>query len=470
MTETLHTQILVIGWGKAGKTLAGVLGRAGRSVTLVERSGAMVGGTCINIGCVPTKALVYSAEGRREEDDPTAYFRAAVAGRDTLIDKLNAANRAMLEPVEQIRLVVGGVAEFAGPRQVRVTGGEDELMITADTVIINTGAVPRTLNVPGADGPRVHDSTSLQHVEPFPARLAIVGAGPVALEFASMFAHFGSVVTVLERGERILRGEDADVAASMAETLTDAGVRILTGAQTTAIEDDAAPDAHPTGQRPALTVRTTAGDVTADAVLVAVGRVPATAGLGLDAAGIEVGEGGEVVTDDLLRTSADGVWAVGDVNGGSQQTYVSYDDHRIVLSQLEEPDGDRSGVRSRADRVAVPATIFTTPPLGRVGLSEDQAREQGRSFEVYAKPVAKIAVMPRPKALGETHGLIKLVVDTDTDEVLGAALHTVDAQEMINLVALAMRTGTTRDQLLDGIWTHPSTTEALNEVLASPRD
>jgi len=459
MSESLQTEVLVVGWGKAGKTLAGALGRAGRDVTLVEQAADMVGGTCINIGCVPTKALVHSAQGRREEDDASAYFRAAVDRRDTLIDTLNAANRAMLERVDRVRLVVGGSAEFTGPRRVRVTGGPDELEIVAEQVIVNTGAVPRRLDVPGADGPRVHDSTTIQHIDPFPARLAIVGAGPVALEFASMFARFGSEVTLLERGARILRREDEDVAASVRAALEDEGVRILTGAEPTAIEDDGG----------SMTVRTGAGDVAADAVLAAVGRVPATAGLGLEAAGIEVGERGEVVVDDLLRarvdgSSADGVWAVGDVNGGPQQTYVSYDDNRIVLSQL-----DGAGGRSRADRVAVPTTVFMTPPLGRVGLSETEAVEQGRRVTVCAKEVAKIAVMPRPKTLGETHGLIKLVVDADTDEVLGAALHTVDAQELVNLVALAMRTGTTRQQLLDGIWTHPSTTEALNEVLALPR-
>lgn len=455
MTESLHTEVLVLGWGKAGKTLAGALGRAGRSVTLVEQAADMIGGTCINIGCVPTKTLVHSAAVRREGDEASAYFRSAVQRRDTLIAKLNAANKAMLEPVDQVRLVVGGAAEFTGPRAVRVTGGEDELEITADTVIINTGARPRALGVPGAGGPRVHDSTSIQHVDPLPARLAIVGGGPIALEFASMFAQFGSEVTMLERGERILRGEDEDVAHSMRTALEDQGVRILTGVEATALEDDGAE----------VTVQTTGAPVVADAVLVAVGRIPATDGLGLDAAGVEVGERGEVVVDDQLRASAEGVWAVGDVNGGPQQTYVSYDDHRIVLSQLT---GD--GSRSRADRVAVPTTIFTTPPLGRVGLSEAEAAEGGRTVEVYAKPVAQIAVMPRPKTLGETHGLIKFVVDPETDLVLGAALHTVDAQELVNLVALAMRTGTTRQELLDGIWTHPSSTEALNEVLATPRD
>ncbi|MFW6600201.1 dihydrolipoyl dehydrogenase family protein [Propionibacteriaceae bacterium Y2011] len=455
MTESLRTDILVLGWGKAGKTLAGVLGRQGRTVTLVEQAVDMVGGTCINIGCVPTKTLVHQAVQRRRDDDPATYFRRAVDTRDTLINKLNAANRGMLDPVEQVRLVVGGRARFTGPRQVRVTGGDEELDITADHVVINTGAIARRLEVAGADGPRVYDSTTIQHVDPFPGRLVIIGGGPVALEFAGMFARFGSTVTLLERGERILRREDADVAASVTTTLTDAGVMIRTGVEVAELVDDGS----------TVTVRTSAGDpVEADAVLVAVGRVPATEGLGLDRAGVEVGPGGEVVVDDLLRSSAESVWAVGDVNGGPQQTYVSLDDHRIVTSQLTGTGG-----RTRADRVAVPTTTFLTPPPARVGMSETEAVEAGRSITVYAKEVAKIAAMPRPKTLGETHGLIKFVVDADSDQVLGAALHTVDAQELINLVALAMRTGTTATELRDGIWTHPSTTEALNEVLAAAR-
>lgn len=455
MSETLETDVLVIGWGKAGKTLAGALGRAGRSVTVVEQAADMVGGTCINIGCVPTKALVHEAGLRRTEDDPAHWFARSVDSRDALIAKLNAANRQMLETVDTVRLVVGGRAAFTGPRQVRVTGGADELEISAGTVIVNTGALPRPLDVPGGDGPRVHDSTSIQHAHPFPGSLVIVGGGPVALEFASMFADFGSQVTVLERGERLLRREDADVAESVTAALVDRGVEVRTGAEAAAIEDDGS----------TVTVVLRDGErIAAHAVLAAVGRVPATEGLGLAAAGIDTDEHGAIVVDEHLRTSAEGVFAVGDVNGGPQQTYVSYDDHRIVLSQLA---GD--GSRSVADRVAVPTTTFVSPPFARVGESEEALRAKGVDVTVFAKPVAKIAAMPRPKILGETHGLIKLCVDPATDLVLGAALHTVDAQELINLVALAMRAGVTASELRDGIWTHPSTTEALNEVLAAPR-
>ncbi|MGE9782184.1 FAD-dependent oxidoreductase [Janibacter sp. G368] len=362
MSEELQTDVLVIGWGKAGKTLAGALGRAGRSVTIVEQAADMIGGTCINIGCVPTKALVHQAEERREGDDPAAWFDRSVDARDALIAKLNAANRAMLETVDAVRLVVGGAASFVGPRRVRVTAGEDDLLITAETVIVGTGAVPRRMDVPGADGPRIHDSTSIQHVSPFPQRLAIVGGGPISLEFASMFADFGSQVTVLERGERLLAREDADVAESVTTALTDRGVEVRTGVAVSGFEDDGS----------AVTVGWEGGSLVADAVLVAVGRVPATEGLGLDAAGIETDDAGAIVVDEHLRTSAEGVFATGDVNGGPQQTYVSYDDHRIVLSQLT---GD--GSRSTADRVAVPTTTFVSPPFGRVGASEESCGRRG---------------------------------------------------------------------------------------------
>ncbi len=453
MTARLDTDVLVVGWGKAGKTLARTLGSAGRRVVLVERDDTMVGGTCINVACVPTKALVHQADGRREDDDADAYLARAIASRDGLVERLRAANHGMLATVDAVTLVRGEAA-FTGERTVRVTGGEEQLEIVADHVVVGTGTMPRRPGIPGDDGPRVHDSTTIQHLHAVPERLAIVGAGTVALEFASMFARFGSAVTVVARGAGILPREDDDVRASMVDALTDAGVRILVHADPERIDDDGA----------AATVVTSAGTVAADAVLLATGRTPATAELDLAAAGVDEDERGYIVVDELLRTSADRVWAVGDVNGGQQLTPVSLDDHRIVLAQLTG-----GAPRDRDDRIAVPTTVFTTPPLGRVGVTEREAREQGRRVVVGAKPVASIAAMPRPKAVGETHGIIKLVVDAETDLVLGAALHTIDAQEVINLVALAMRAGVTATQLREGIWTHPSSTEALNEVLADLR-
>lgn len=447
--ERIDTDLLVIGWGKAGKSLAKALGASGRDVVLVEQSEQMYGGGCINIACVPTKALVHEAELRRGED-PAEWFAAAVGKRDALTDKLRAANHAMLDVVDAVTLV-DGRARFVGPREIEVSAGADRLRIGARTVVINTGTVPACPDLPGADGPRVHDSRTIQHVNPFPRRLAVVGGGFIGLEFAGMFARFGSEVTLLNGADRLLPDQDADVSDAVAATLADADVEVVHQARAEGFVDDGAD----------VRVEYTEGDVTADAVLLATGRRAATDGLDLAAAGVEVDQRGYVVVDEQLRTTADGVFAVGDVNGGPQFTYISYDDHRIVLDQLAG-----TGTRRTTDRVAVPTTTFLTPPLSRVGLSETEARAQGLDVHVVAKRVADIAAMPRPKILGETHGLIKFVADADTGLVLGATLFCVDSQELINLVALAIRAGVRAADLRDGIWTHPSSTEALNEVLA----
>ncbi len=245
------------------------------------------------------------------------------------------------------------------------------------------------------------------------------------------------------------------MAAAVQALLEETGVELVLGAQTERIEET--PDAA------LVAVSTTDGTRTlrADAVLLATGRQPTTSDLGLSAAGVEADDRGFIVVDEYLRTTAPGIYAVGDINGGPQFTYVSLDDHRIVLDQLT---GD--GTRSTADRVAVPSTTFLTPPLARVGITETQARADGRPVLVASKKIADIAAMPRPKIVGETHGFIKVIVDPATDLILGATIFSIDSQEVINLIALAMRAGVTASELRDGIWTHPSSTEALNEVLA----
>lgn len=455
--NTLSVDVLVIGWGKGGKTLAAALAGRVTKVAMIEQFESMHGGTCINIGCVPTKTLVHDAQERRAEDDAASYWTRAVGRRDTLIGKLRDVNHHMLADLDTVTLI-DGRARFVGERTVEVTGGEDRLTVTAPTVIVNTGAVPVRPDLPGLDAAtaagRVHDSTSLQHASPFPARLAVLGAGPIGLEFASMFAGFGAEVTLLNRRERLLPGEDEDVAAEVQSVLEGDGVTVLHSASATALEN---------GQDAVTVVADVDGTerrLEVDAVLLATGRRPATDDLGLETAGIDTGEHGVIVVDEHLRTSAHGVYALGDVHGGAQQTYLSLDDHRVVLSQLT---GD--GSRATTDRVAVPTTTFLTPPLAAVGLTEAEARAQGKDVLVATQKVAAIKAMPRPKTLGDPRGMIKLVVDARTDEILGARLFHVDAQEVINLVALAMRTGTTATQLRDGIWTHPSSTEALNETL-----
>ncbi|CAI9409696.1 FAD-dependent oxidoreductase [Aestuariimicrobium sp. T2.26MG-19.2B] len=453
--EQIKVEVLVIGWGKGGKTLAGVLGRGGRRVAVVERSQHMYGGGCINIACVPTKALVHSAENRRETDDAQRWFDRSVASRDALTAKLRARNHAMLAEVDTVTLI-DGEARFVGPNQVEVTAGADRLAVRAETIIINTGSVPGRPSLPGATGPKVHDSETLQHVRPLPRRLLVVGAGYVGLEFAGMFAHFGSHVTVVARGERVLPPEEPEVATAVQAMLGESSVDFLVATEVERIDD--------TGDEAVVTLTTADGSrqVGVDAVLFATGRRPATDALDLAAAGIESDDRGFVVVDEHLRTSVPGVFAVGDVNGGPQFTYISLDDHRIVLDQLTG-----TGTRATSDRVAVPSTMFLTPPVSRVGMTLAQAKAEGRDVLVATKNIADIAAMPRPKIVGETHGLITVVVDAATDLVLGATVFSVDSQEVINLLALAMRAGVTASALRDGIWTHPSSTEALNEVLGA---
>ncbi|WP_411731435.1 FAD-dependent oxidoreductase [Paeniglutamicibacter sp.] len=447
--------LIVIGWGKGGKTLAGNMARAGQRVAIIEASAEMYGGTCINIGCVPTKALIHDAEVRADTGFDHEYFDTAVQRRDKLTAMMRAKNFSMLDGLDAV-MTITGRASFIGPRRIRIEAGAETLELGARRIIINTGAVPAIPDLDGARiGGRIHDSTTLQHA-PLPRSLVVVGGGYVGTEFASMFAHFGSKVTVLDRGARALKKEDEDVAAEVLSALADVGVEVRVGASVQRIRQDA--DSAKVSYNQGGQMH----EIEADAVLIALGRTPATGGLNLEAAGIELTATGAVKVDERLSTTAEGVYAMGDVNGGPQFTYVSLDDNRIVADAILG-----TGKRSTADRVAVPHTIFTTPPLARVGLSEETARAQGLRIKVAVKKVAEIAAMPRPKIVGDARGIIKVVVDADSDRVLGAALMHVDSQEVINLVALAMRQGVPSAALRDSIFTHPSSTEALNEVLGS---
>ncbi|WP_152364875.1 FAD-dependent oxidoreductase [Microlunatus speluncae] len=454
--ENTHFDLLVIGFGKGGKTLAASLGRLGRRVAMVEQSAAMYGGTCINIGCVPTKALVHHAERRPGRGDPGEWHRTAVEETRELTTMLRANNLAMLDTLDSV-VVITGRATFLDSQTVRVTAGVDVLDLTADTIVINTGAVPVIPDVPGLrTSDHVLTSTELIEIDHLPERLVIMGGGYVGTEFASIYAQFGSAVTVLDPAPRIMPHEDEDVTAAVTAILRGAGVEFVAGARATGVRD----------LDNAVEISYEAGGAThtiaADDVLVATGRRPATEGLGLDQAGVRTTPRGAVQVDEFLRTSQPHIYAIGDVNGGPQFTYISLDDFRIVAGQLTG-----RGERSTADRRFVPYTVFTSPALSRVGLTERDARDGGLAIDVYEKAVADIAAMPRAKIVGETRGLMKFVVDRETDLLLGATLLSVDSQELINTVALAMRHGVTASELCDSIYTHPSSTEAFNEVLAS---
>ncbi|AXL87700.1 pyridine nucleotide-disulfide oxidoreductase [Streptomyces sp. CB09001] len=455
--RVMQVELAVVGFGKGGKTLVGALAKAGRRVALIEQSDEMYGGTCINIACVPTKALVYQSEHPDERVDRAAWFEEAARKKTALVEAMRAKNFELFDSPET-STVITGRARFTGPHTLMVTAGGDELEIRAETIVINTGSTPVVPPMPGLAGnPRVVTSTGMLAATERPKELVVLGGGYVGVEFASMQAAFGTRVTLIQRGGQLLPAEDPDIAAAMEALLTDAGVRVLTGATVERVDDADA-------GRASVTYRTRSGETATahgDVVLAALGRRPVTKGLGLAEAGIRVGSRGEVIVDRHLRTSLPHVFAIGDVNGGPQFTYISLDDYRIVLDQLTG-----SGTRSVDDRRHVPHVVFTTPPLARVGMTEAEARATGRPLRTAVREVADMATVPRAKIVGDPRGVMKAIVDAGTDEVLGVTVLAHDAHETVNTLAVALRLGATASLLRDGIYTHPSMTEAFNDLFA----
>lgn len=436
-------QAIIIGFGKAGKTLAAFLAGQGWRVAMVEASAQMYGGTCINIGCIPTKTLVHDAElhGPGEQ----AFSQAMARKRQVtgLLREKNYQNLAGLEPVS----VIDGRAEFIDPHRISVQGAAGTQVLSGERIFINTGAVSRWLAIDGLDrSQRSYDSTGLLQLTQRPARLGIIGGGYIGLEFASMFAQFGSAVTVFEEAGALLGREDRDMAQAIQQILSDAGVSFTFNAGVKQVRDveGGVEVVHQGGVQPF------------DALLVAAGRVPNTAGLQLARAGVETDERGAVRVDAQLRSSVPHIWALGDVNGGPQFTYISLDDFRIVRDSLFG-----AGKRSTADRGAVPYSVFITPSFSRIGLSENQARQQGRDIKVATLPAA---ALPRARVLGDTRGLLKAVVDAQTGQILGVALLCRDAHEMINIVKTAMDAELPYTRLRDQLFTHPTMSESLNDL------
>lgn len=436
-------QAIIIGFGKAGKTLAAFLAGQGWRVAMVEESAQMYGGTCINIGCIPTKTLVHDAElhGPGEQ-----AFNQAMARKRQVTGLLREKNYQNLAGLEQVT-VIDGRAEFIDPHRISVQGAAGTQVLSGERIFINTGAVSRRPAIDGlAHSQRSYDSTGLLQLTQRPVRLGIIGGGYIGLEFASMFAQFGSAVTVFEEAGVLLGREDRDMAQAIQQILSDAGVSFTFNAGVKQVRD----------VEGGVEVVHQGGVQQFDALLVAAGRVPNTAGLQLARAGVETDERGAVRVDAQLRSSVPHIWALGDVNGGPQFTYISLDDFRIVRDSLFG-----AGKRSTADRGAVPYSVFITPSFSRIGLSEEQARQQGRDIKVATLPAAAI---PRARVLGDTRGLLKAVVDAQSGQILGVALLCRDAHEMINIVKTAMDAGLPYTRLRDQLFTHPTMSESLNDL------
>lgn len=447
---------VIIGFGKGGKTMAGALGAAGKKVALIEKSDRMYGGTCINVGCIPTKSLVYraglaAAKGGSFEEKAAAY-KAAMEQKEDLTTRLRGKNYQKLDSNPNIT-VIDGTASFQSPHVVEVEKDGKTFQVEGEQIFINTGSSAFIPPIEGLKGnPYVYTSEGLLNLTELPSRLVIIGGGYIGVEFSSIYASFGSKVTILQDGDIFLPREDEEIAGAVRESLESRGIRVMTGVKVKALEQ---------AEGKALVAVDNGKEVQkleAEAVLVATGRRPNTAGLNLEAAGVEIGPRGGIVTDDSLTTTAPHIYAMGDVRGGLQFTYISLDDFRIVKSKVL---GD--GSYTLKERGAVPYSVFLIPPFSRVGLSEKEAVEKG-----YKVKVARLAASAIPKAqvLEQPAGLLKAVIDEETGLILGAHLFCQESYEMINMIKLAMDAKVPYQVLRDTIYTHPTMSEAFNDLFA----
>lgn len=441
---------IVIGAGQSGPSLAVRLAASGRRVALIERR--RVGGTCVNDGCIPTKTLVASARAAwvaREaarfgvviEGAISVDMKRVKARKDAVVEESRVGLRTWLEGTAGLTLIQGQ-ARFEGPHLVRVG---DELL-EADQLYINVGGralIPDSLR----DIP-VLTNVSMMDVDFVPPHLVIVGGSYVGLEFAQMYRRFGSRVTVVEQGPRLIPREDEVVSTEVTRILEAEGITVLVGTTVHAAK----------GAAGAITLTTSGPTLEATHVLAAVGRRPNTEDLGLAAAGVAVDARGYVVVDDLLRTTAPHIYALGDVNGRGAFTHTSYNDYEIVAENLLD-----GATRKVTDRLPIYG-LFIDPPLGRVGMNEREARASGRRVLVGRRPMSRVG---RARERGETAGFIHVLVDADTKEILGAAILGVEGDEVIHVVADVMYAKAPYTVIARAVHAHPTVSELLPTTFQS---
>ena len=404
----------------------------------------MYGGTCINIACLPSKRLIIEAANGISYVD-------AVNGKNEMTAQLRGKNYHMLAD-EKTVTVLDGKAHFIADHEIEVElPNGKKAQYKGDRIFINTGAVPVMLPIPGLkESKYILDSTQAMDEKKIPKNLTIIGAGYIGLEFASMFAKYGSKVTVLDHNKEFLVREDEDISNAVKKDMEDAGIKFELGADIEKITDEKT-DAKITYQ-----INGKRKTINADRILVATGRKPNTENLGLENTAIETTDRGAIKVDDFLRTTVDNVWAIGDVKGGLQFTYISLDDFRIIKDQLFG-----TGARMVSDRKVIPYSVFISPALSQVGLNEKQANKLEKEYKLFKLPVTAI---PKAKVAKDNRGLFKALVDPETEKILGATLYGIESYELINMISLAMKAHLSYTVLRDQIYTHPTMSEAFNDL------
>ncbi|KKB77177.1 mercuric reductase [Devosia soli] len=453
MTEAFDA--IIIGAGQSGPFLAAKLAEAGRKVALIERR--RLGGTCVNDGCTPTKTLVASARAAWAArhagefgvlvDGPVRVDMKAIKARKDAV--VNASVKSLTDWLGGLKTLdyIKATGRFVSPNVVEADGRQ----LTAPQIFINTGASASIPDWPGLQDVPYLTNSSIMDLDVLPEHLVIAGASYIALEFAQIYARFGAKVTVIERGERPASREDEDISAAIRESLEADGVvfRFKTTVESVARADDGfsmrveGPDGAET--------------LSGSHLLIALGRRPNTKDLNLETAGIALDKHGYIPVDDHLRTSVPGIWAMGDVNGKGAFTHTSYNDFEIVADNVLD-----GGDRSIAGRIPVYG-LFVDPPLGRIGMSEREVRQSGRKALIATYPMARVG---RAKERGETRGLMKVLVDAETNRILGAAVLGINGDEVVHNLLQHMAMGTDYHRLMETVHIHPTVSELVPTMLA----
>ena len=451
-------EYIIIGSGQGGTPLAAALAQAGKKTALVENR--HVGGTCVNEGCTPTKTMVAGARvaylARRGADYGVGTGEVAIdmnkvrRRKRDIVDSFRSGSEGRLRQQENLELIMG-TARFTGPEALEIAKVDGTTkQIRGQTIIIDTGTRPAVPRLEGIEQVPYLDSTSIMELDELPEHLLVIGGGYIGLEFGQMFRRFGSSVSIVHRGDQLLSREDGDIAAEVLKILQEDGIDVYLQSRPVRVEKET---------NGGITLFLETGEkvqkVTGSHLLVAAGRTPNTDALNLEAAGVKTNDRGFIQVNSRLETSAPGIHAIGDVNGGPAFTHISYDDFRILKNNLL--DGGNTTTEGRI----IPYTVFIDPQLGRVGLSEKEAKKAGIDYRVATMPMSWVA---RALEVDESRGLMKVLVNPDSKQILGCAVLGIEGGEVMAMLQIAMMAGLPYTALRDGIFAHPTLAESLNNL------
>ena len=456
--KTKKYKAIIIGTGQAGNPLAKALASAGWKTAVIESD--HVGGTCVNYGCTPTKTMVASArvahlvsragEYGIEIPSYSTKLETVVARKNEIVNSFRQGGQTGLEKTPNLDLIFG-FARFVGSHQLEIEKNSGEkVLLNGEFIIINSGAKPLIPDISGLKEIDYLDSSTVMDLEEIPKHLVVIGGGYIGLEFGQMFRRFGSKVTIIQRGSQLLSREDEDVAETVATILEGEGIKVLLNSQVTAVKktsNDQLDISVSMDGRPC--------QIKGSHLLVAVGRIPASADLQLDLAGISRDSRGFVKVDDTLETDVPGVYAIGDVKGGPAFTHISYDDYRILR------DFFLQGTKRTTKERIVPYTVFIDPQLGRVGLTEKEAKAKGVKYRLAKLPMTYVA---RALESAETRGFMKALIDEESGLILGCAILGIEGGEIMSVIQVAMMGNLHYTSIKEGIFAHPTLSESLNNL------